>query len=90
MGFTGFPSLDVMVAVVAGLFATVGAIVALTLVAGVVQGGLAMAGRLAGSRRGDAEIASRAERAARPPADGGGSQGPDHAPSARQASRLPC
>ena len=50
MWLTGIASLEVFAALVAGVLAAVGAIVAFVLMAGVVQGGLAMAARFVTSR----------------------------------------
>ena len=92
MSFTGFPSFEVLVGLVAGLFATVGAMVALGLVVGVVQGALAAAGRLAGSGSGAAEIGGHRARMVGPTrGDTGVGREPRHAVVGRQAGwRLRC
>ena len=65
MWLTGIASLEVCAALVAGLLAAVGAIVAFVLMAGVVQGGLAVTARVVTSRL-HAQIDSRTVRAPGP------------------------
>jgi hypothetical protein len=51
MGLTGVPSLEVMAALVAGVLATIGAMVGVVLIVRTVQDGVAMVGRFVASRR---------------------------------------
>ena len=85
-----FLGLEWLVALVAGLLATVGAFVALGLVVEVVQGGLAAVRSLSRSRRGASEVASRAGRAAGPTIFGDRVGPVEHSLLAREAWRLRC
>jgi hypothetical protein len=67
MGLTGVPSLEVMAAFVAGLLATIGAIVGVVLIARTMQGGVAMVGRFVASRLRTRKAEDRIGRAAEPP-----------------------
>jgi hypothetical protein len=92
MGLTGVPSLEVMATLVAGLLATIGAVVGFVLIVSAVQGGVAMVGRFVASRFRTRETEGRVARAAEPPpVDWRFVEMPDPALFARQAWwRLRC
>jgi len=90
MSLIGFQGVAWLAALVAGLLATIGAIVAVSLVVEAVQAGFAAAGRLVGSPRNATGTGGRRERR-------GGSTlfgdriGPvEHSLLAREAWRLRC
>jgi hypothetical protein len=86
MSLIGFQGLE---ALVAGLLATVGAVVALSLAVEVVRGGLAAAGRLALGRQSVPRTGKRQGRVAGPII--GDRVGPvEHSLLAREAWRLRC
>ena len=67
MELTGIPSVEVVAALIAGALATVGAIVALGLVASAVHGGVVTAGRLVSGRLCGAQVDGRTARVDGPP-----------------------